>query len=101
MFTWMNDRSTEYGRARGALIRAEYKVKRVRARLILSSPETSDERRKAWAESQDEYAIACEDHADAEEQWETMKEARSKWELMAEAWRSINANDRGMMRATR
>lgn len=101
LFHWLNERSEDYGRARGAAIRTAYRVDIVEAKLILRSEESSDAKRKAWARSQAEYIKACEDHAQAEEDWENAKEASKKFQLLSEVWRTLNANDRTMMRATR
>jgi putative IMPACT (imprinted ancient) family translation regulator len=89
------------GAARGMVIRTEYKAKRVHARLTLSSPEKTDAGKKAWATAHDEYAEACEAHAQAEQQWEYLKDQRNKAELVIEAWRTMSSNERGITRAGR
>jgi hypothetical protein len=80
------------------LIRSEYKVKKVHARLFRQAPSESIESKKAWVQMQEEYIEACEAHAMAEGYWEKLKDERNKGELLFEAWRTIQANDRGFRR---
>ena len=101
LFDWMNAHSEEFGLARGRAIRTKYRIDIVESKLVLDAPEATDARRKAWARTQEEYEQACNDHADAEAAWENMKEISKKFGLMSEAWRTISANDRGIMRAVR
>lgn len=93
--------SNEIGAARANLIRKEYRVKRVHAKLMRQAPEGSVEMRKAWATDHDDYAAACDDHAEAEGEWERLKDQRNKAELVMEAWRTMSSNDRTAVRATR
>ena len=97
---WLNSNSDDISQARGALIRAEYRVKRVHARLFLAA-EGSIDVRKAKATCEPEYDAACEDHAAAEARWEELKDKRNKLELLTEAWRTQSSNERGIVRAGR
>jgi len=90
--------SDAMGAARGMQIRTEYKVGQTRARLMRQSSESSADKRRAEAEASDEYAEACEKHAAAEAEWERLRDQRNKCELIIEAWRSIQANERGLQR---
>jgi hypothetical protein len=100
-FDWMLANSDIIGAARGMQIRTEYQVGQVRARLMRASQESSADKRRAEAEAADDYAIACEKHAQAEAEWERLRDQRNKCELIIEAWRSIQANERGLQRFTR
>lgn len=95
-FDWLHQNSDVIGATRATVIRTKYRVERVKARLTLASFESSDAKRRAWAESQEEYAAACEAHADAEGRWAALQDEKEKCGLIIEAWRSINANERGM-----
>ena len=97
---WLASSSDDIAHARGTLIRAEYKVKRVHARLFLEA-EGSIEMRKAIATCHPEYEAACDVHAQAEAKWEELKDKRNKLELMMEVWRTQSSNERGIMRAVR
>lgn len=99
-FDWLASTSDEIAHARGSAIRAEYRVKRVHARLFLDA-EGSAEARKAWATCQDEYQTACIEHADAEGRWEALRDARTKMTLLIEAWRTQQSSERGVVRAGR
>ena len=99
-FDWLASNSDDISHARGALIRAEYRVKKVYARLFLAADGSIDVR-KAKATCEPEYDAACEDHASAEARWEELKDKRNKLELLCEAWRTQNANERGIVRAAR
>lgn len=101
LFHWLNERDEEYGKARGTAIRTAYRVGIIEAKLTLASDETSDAKRKAWARSHPDYIQACNEHAKAEEAWENAKEMSKRFQLLSEVWRTLNANDRTMMRATR
>lgn len=98
VFDRLNENGDAVGAARAMQIRAEYKVKKVHARLYRQAPAESIESKKAWVQMQDEYIQACEAHADAEGHWEKLKDERNKGELLFEAWRTIQANDRGFRR---
>lgn len=93
--------SNAIGAARANLIRKEYRVKRVHARLMRTAPEGSVEMRKAWATDHDEYQAACDEHAEAEGEWIALKDQQNKAELIMEAWRTMSSNDRMAVRATR
>lgn len=80
--------------AKANRVRAEYKRKRTRARLMLASNQSSSALREAWAETQPEYAEACEDEAEAIEAEETHRNKRNTAEAIIEAWRSEQANKR-------
>lgn len=94
-FDWLNQNSDLVGGARANLIRAEYKAKRIHAR-IMRHEQGAMELRKAKATDSDEYAAAMEDLAHAEGVWETLKDRRSKAEAILEAWRTQEASQRGL-----
>ena len=99
-FDWLASNSDEVAQARGALIRAEYRAKRVHAKQMIAA-EGSQEIRKALATVSAEYSEACEDHAQAEAKWAAILDTRNKFELLIEAWRTQASNERGLVRASR
>ena len=99
-FDWLASNSDDVAQARGALIRAEYRVKKIHAKEFLKADGSVDVR-KSVATCSAEYEDACEDHAAADAQWEKMKDQRNKFSLLIEAWRTQNSNERGLMRASR
>lgn len=84
----------ETAAARAIRLRAEFRRKRVRARLLLASNEKTSEARVAWAESQDDYRSACDDEADAVERDERLRAERSDAAIIIEAWRTEQASNR-------
>lgn len=99
-FDWLASNSDDVAQARGAAIRAEYRVKKVFMKQFLKA-EGSMDVRKATATCSPEYEDACEDHAAADAAWEAKKDQRNKFELLIEAWRTMQSNERGLMMATR
>jgi hypothetical protein len=94
-FDWLRENSQVVGGARANLIRAEFRAKRVHARLMRHATGAM-ELRKAQATDSEEYAEAMEQLARAEEIWETLKDKRSKAEAILEAWRTQEASQRGL-----
>lgn len=92
-FEWLLNSSQEIASARGNLIRAEYKTKRIFSRLFSNASGTVDQR-KAYATDHPEYADAQEALAVAEEAWERAKDQRNRAELIVEAWRTEQASRR-------
>lgn len=80
--------------ARANRLRAEFKRKRVRAKLILQSNQPSAILREAWAEAHELYFQSCEDEVAAVEADERAREERNKASSIIEAWRTENANRR-------
>ena len=86
--------SQEIASARALRLRAEFKRKRVRARLILESNQPSAIAREAWAEAHSLYFEACEEEVKAVEADEYARSERNKAETICECWRTENANRR-------
>lgn len=80
--------------ARANRIRAEFKRKRIRAKLILESNQPSAIAREAWAEAHQLYHEACEEEAKSVEADEYARAERNKADAILEAWRTENANHR-------
>jgi hypothetical protein len=80
--------------ARAIRLRAEFRRKRVRARLIAESNEKSAAARDAYAEASDAYAIACEEEAKAVEQDEFLRASRNDAAVILESWRTEEASHR-------
>lgn len=86
--------SHQIASARAIRLRAEFKRKRVRAKLILESNQPSAIAREAWAEAHSVYHEACEEEVRAVEADEHARAERNKAETIIEAWRTENANQR-------
>lgn len=97
---WLNSNSDDISQARGAVIRSDYRAKKVLAKQMLAA-EGPEWQRRARATCSDDYEKAMDDVAGAEERWEGLKDKRNKLELLCEAWRTQNANERGIVRAAR
>lgn len=94
-FDWLLKSSDEIAMARGNTIRAEFKAKKVFARLFMLA-DGSVEARKSWAQCHDEYAVAMENVAVAEETWERARDQRNRAELIIEAYRTMEASERAV-----
>lgn len=86
--------SEQIAAARANRLRAEFKRKRIRAKLILQSNQPSAVAREAWAEAHELYHEACEEEVKAVEADELSRSERNKAETIIEAWRTENANQR-------
>jgi hypothetical protein len=93
-FDWLNESPDHAAAKRVGLMRAEYKVKRVFARLCRSI-DGSVEARKWAATCNEEYIEAQEEELARFEEWERVLDQRKKCELIIEAWRTQQASDRG------
>ena len=85
--------------AKGNLVRAEYHRRKIRAKLILASPHTTQGLRECDADASDEYAEVCEKLAVCEHEVERHRNERSKAETICEMWRTEQATLRTMGRA--
>lgn len=94
-FTYLNEQSEQIGIARANLIRAEYKAKRVFARLFMVASGSVDSK-KMWATDNDEYAAAVENIAVATQCWETMSDQKNRAELIIKAWQTAEASGRAL-----
>lgn len=80
--------------ARAMRLRAEFKRKRVRAKLILESNQPSAIMREAWAEAHSLYHQACEDEVLAVEADERARSERNKADTILEVYRTEEATHR-------
>lgn len=80
--------------ARAMRLRAEFKRKRVRAKLILDSNQPSAVTREAWAEAHPVYHEACEEEVRAVEADEHARAERNKAETIIETYRTEEATRR-------
>lgn len=80
--------------ARAMRLRAEFKRKRVRAKLILESNQPSAVAREAWAEAHSLYHEACEEEVRAVEADEHARAERNKAETIIETYRTEEATRR-------
>ena len=80
--------------ARAQRLRAEFKRKRLRAKLILESNQPSATMREAWAEAHPEYHKACEEEVTAVEADEHARAERNKADTIIETYRTEEATRR-------
>ena len=80
--------------ARAMRLRAEFKRKRVRAKLILESNQPSAITREAWAEAHSLYHEACEEEVRAVEADEYARAERNKADTIIETYRTEEATRR-------
>lgn len=93
---YLRDSAPEVGKAREAMIKAEKYLKHVEALLIKGSSASSAEKRVAEARCDDRWLKAAYDEAEAAGKFETWKSMREAAAAKIEAWRSEQANFRGM-----
>jgi hypothetical protein len=91
---YLSETDEQAAGARAQRLRAEFARERLRAKLTLESNETSDTKRRAWAECQPAYAEACEYEAQTVGDDEFLRNKRNTANVIVEAWRSENANRR-------
>ena len=80
--------------ARARRLRAEFKRKRVRAKLILESNQPSAIAREAWAEAHSLYHEACEEEVAAVEADEYARSERNKADTIISTFRTEEATRR-------
>lgn len=97
-FDYLNHEGDKAAKAKGALVRADFYRKRIRAKLILEAPHTSHGMREAWAESREEYAEICDKLAECEQEVERHRNARSRAETIIEMFRTESATRRTLGR---
>ncbi len=97
-FDYLNHQGNQAAQAKGALVRADFYRRRIRARLILEAPHTSHGMREAWAESHEDYADICEKLAECEQEVERHRNARSRAETIIEMFRTESATRRTLGR---
>jgi len=93
---FLRESASEIGKARARLIRAERMVEHTEALLIKMSNASSDQKRKADARTDERWIAATQEEAEAAGEWEKMKALREAAAAKIEAWRSEQANFRGM-----
>ena len=93
---FLRDSAELVGKTRARLIRAERMVEHTEALLLKASSATSDMKRKAAGRTDQGWHEAAEEEATAAGEWEKIKSLREAAAMKIEAWRSENANYRGM-----
>jgi hypothetical protein len=86
--------SNHIAAARAMRLRAEFKRRRVRAKLILESNQPSATAREAWAEAHSLYHEACEEEVRAVEADEYARAERNKADTIIETYRTEEATRR-------
>ena len=90
----LRDKCEASAAARAIRLRAEFRRKATRAKLILEAVEKTADQRAAWAESHAEYAAACDLEVQATENDELLRAQRNDANTIIEAWRTEQASNR-------
>lgn len=98
-FEYYHEQGDARAQAAADMIIAERRTRAMKAKLILSSPESTDRRREAWAECHADYHKAVEAEADAAKEVEWHRHQRSRADAIIEAWRTEQSTLRGLARA--
>ncbi len=94
--SFLRDSAIQIGAAREAMIKAQRMVEHTEALLTLASKQSSDQKRKADARTNPRWLEATTQEAVAAGEFEKMKALREAASAKIEAWRSEQANYRGM-----
>lgn len=92
----LRDGAAAIGKARADTIRTEHMLKVVRSMGVLHSEQRNAQMREAEALASEAYREAIEKHARAAQAFEECRAEREGAVMTIEAWRSLNANIRGM-----
>lgn len=95
-FEYFNEQGNAAAQAKADLVMAEYKRKKARASVILSSPERTITLKEAEADCHPSVYEACLVEAEAVKAVEWHRHQRARAEAIVEAWRTQEANIRGM-----
>lgn len=87
----------EIGRARGAMIRAEYMIGATEAIAASLSKASSAEARKAEARSSSQYESAVQRYATAVQDFETLRSRREAAVQRIEVWRTASSSQKAGM----
>ena len=94
-FDWLNENAGAAANAKALKVRAEYKVKKTKARLFLQYEGTVADR-ESQAITHDDYDKAIDTEVAAIEVDEWHRNQKDKCIAIIEAWRTEQANLRGM-----
>lgn len=93
---YLRDSAEETGQARGRLVAAQYRVKRVEALLFLGSEAKTVDAKKMEVRLDARYTAATDEEAEAAAAFEVLRSQREAAIYRIEAWRTEQANYRGM-----
>ena len=93
---WLINNAKTIGAAKARLVKAERMVDIVEAIETKKSDAASDLKRKADARSSERYFAAINEEADAAGDYEMLRALKMAAEMKIEAWRSEQANFRGL-----
>jgi hypothetical protein len=96
----VHDHAGRAAAAKAERIKAEYAVKRTKAKLFLEAPLSTVAEREAWALTQPEFEQAVDREAAAVHEDEFHRSERTKCEMLIGAWQTENANARAMAKVT-
>ena len=97
-FDYFNEQGAAAAQAKADLVIAEYRRKKARAKIILQSRERTMTLREAEADCHPDVYEACQAEAEATKAVEWHRHNRARADAIVEAWRSEQANIRGMGR---
>lgn len=98
-FSYYHEQGEAAAQAKADLILAEHRRRKTRSRLILESTEKTMGMREAEADCHPDFDEACVVEAKCAERVEWHRHQRARADAIIEAWRSEQANNRGLMRA--
>lgn len=93
---FLRDSAIAVGAAREDMVKAGHMVKHVEALLYLASEQKNVEAKKADVRCQEKWLAATAEEARASGEYEKLKALREAANAKIEAWRSEQANYRGM-----
>jgi ABC-type Fe3+-citrate transport system substrate-binding protein len=99
-FDYFNEQAEAAAQAKADLVIAEYRRKKTRAGVILHSLERTIALREAEADSHPSVEQACTVEAEATKRVEWHRHMRARAEAIIAAWRTQEANQRGMSHIT-
>lgn len=82
----------EYARLKGLMKVQPDRIKAVVAKEIMSSPESSQAAKKAWAEAGEKYSQALDEYQGIVDMFEKINSHRHNAELAIEMFRSVNSS---------
>jgi hypothetical protein len=89
---YLAESEDEYARLKGLLKVQPDRIKAIIAKEILSSPESSQAAKKAWAEAGEAYSQALDEYQGIVDLFEVVNCKRRRAEMTIEMFRSVNSS---------
>lgn len=88
---YLKESEDEFARLKGLLKVQPDRIKAIVAKEIMSSPESSQAAKKAWAEAGEKYSEALDEFQGIVDMFEQVNAKRNRAELTIEMFRSVNS----------